>query len=291
MNDDECRRIEELIVRYELEPQIRDVYVEGNSDKSLIEWFMREKGVKNTAVYEISTVEVPANKVKGYGLENNNKGRVITFALEIESRLGKECLKVTCIVDKDFDIILDAENDCKLLLFTDYTCMEMYVFEEKCIDKYLSIFLGGFSKPAKDVLNCMSEVLKEVFLIRLANKLLDLKLNWIKFKRCCELCDNRIDFNRDDFVTRYLNSNKMISRKREFIEIIELWRKKLKEERRCQIHGHDFMELMSWYISKHGVDKKLCNEEVIKRGLFTCLEIEHLESQPLFEQLVSRVKN
>ena len=39
---DDRRSIEELITRYELEPSLKDIYVEGHSDKVIIEWFLQE---------------------------------------------------------------------------------------------------------------------------------------------------------------------------------------------------------------------------------------------------------
>jgi len=290
MSDDECRKIEELIVRYELEPKIRDVYVEGSSDKSLIDWFLKEMGIDGVVVYEISTVEIDAEKVAEHGEENNNRGRVITLAYEMESMFGNEALQITCIADNDFDLILNKKYDCGLILFTDYSCLEMYLFKENCMDKYFKLCLQGFSVNVNEIMDCLSKVLQEVFLIRLANKVLGLNMTWITFDRCCSVSDKGIILDVDDYITRYLNSNGWPVKKKEFFAVIEDWRPRLRNDCRCQMNGHDFMELLAWFISKHGIDRRLYDTEVVCRSLYGCIEIEDLKSEMLFKNLVSRVR-
>ncbi len=289
MIDEGLRTLEDLFARYELEPQLRDIYVEGSSDKALIEWFLKEMGIDAAVVYEICTVQVDKEKVAEYGEENNNRGRVITLAHEMESVVGKEALQITCIADSDFDLILDKKYSCKLIIFTDYSCLEMYLFNENCMDKYFKLCIQGFSININETMDCLSKVLQEVFLIRLANKLLGLNMTRITFDRCCKVSNSGIVFDVDDYITRYLNSNKWPVGKREFVDFIEAWKPRLKNEYRCQMNGHDFIELLAWFISKHGIDRKLYDSDVVCRSLYGCVEIEDLKSGKLFSNLFSRV--
>ena len=59
MDEQERRNIDELITRYEYEPEIRDIYVEGPSDKAFITWFLSESGAVKVDVYEIEVVDIP----------------------------------------------------------------------------------------------------------------------------------------------------------------------------------------------------------------------------------------
>ena len=290
MIDEGLRTLEDLIARYELEPQLRDIYVEGSSDKSLIEWFLKEMGIDGAVVYEICTVQIDKEKVAVYGEEDNNKGRVITLAHEMESILGKEALQITCIADSDFDLILNKKYDCRLIIFTDYSSLEMYLFNENCMDKYFRLCIQGFSINVNETMDCLSKVLQEVFLIRLANKLLGLNMTWITFERCCKVGDGSIIFDVDDYITRYLNSNGWPVEKRKFVDFIEDWRPRLKKECRCQMHGHDFIELLAWFISKHGIERNLYDTDVVCRSLYGCVEIDDLKSGMLFSNLLSRVE-
>lgn len=68
MADEKRRRLEELIARYELEPSLCDIYVEGLTDKFLIQWFLDKLGIDNYAIYEIDTVEIPALSICFVGI-------------------------------------------------------------------------------------------------------------------------------------------------------------------------------------------------------------------------------
>jgi hypothetical protein len=122
MDNERRRTLEELVTRYQLEPELRDVYVEGKTDKILLEWFLEQRGVKNFAVYEIDTVEIPAQKLFEYGLNDNNRSRAIALALEIQNQLP-ELPHFTCIADKDFDWLFGKNYPCNSLLFSDYTSL------------------------------------------------------------------------------------------------------------------------------------------------------------------------
>jgi len=290
MTPGDRRTTEELIALYELESEVRDIYVEGPADLYLIKWFLGQIGKGSIVVYDISTVEISAEMVQFHGLDNNNRDRVIVLALELERRLGQESVQVTCIADRDFDLILNHRHDCNLLLFTDYTGIEMYLFNEGCIDKFFNVCLRGFPFPAGHVIGQLINILQEVFLIRLANKLLGLKLNWMTFERCCKLSGGGIIFNTDDFITRYLNKNDMLERKDKFVYTVNSWRPKLTSNPRYQMHGHDFIELLAWYLKKHGVDSKLSDSKFVERSLFGCIEIELLANETLFKHLINRVQ-
>jgi hypothetical protein len=58
MSPDDRRTIEELIARYELEPTLRDIYVEGYTDALFFRWFLQKSNATNAIVYEIDCVEI-----------------------------------------------------------------------------------------------------------------------------------------------------------------------------------------------------------------------------------------
>lgn len=289
MTPGDRRTIEELAEVYELDPKRRDIYVEGQTDVYLFRWFLGQTNSGSVVVYEISTVEIPVDLIKRYKLDDNNRDRVIVLAFVLASHLGEKALQITCIADRDFDLILNRQHNCGLLLFTDYTCIEMYSFDERCMDKFLNICICGFPHPADYVLGQLSLTLQELFLIRLANKLWGLGFTWMPFKRCCKLRDGEIVFDDEDFVKRYLNKNNMLFRKEKFTDAIESYRSKLTDNPRYHINGHDYIDLLAWYLAKHHVDSKLCDSKVVERSLLGCVEFNQLSSQSLFKQLLYRV--
>ena len=102
---DEYRRtVSELLARYELEPTIRDVFVEGDGDSAIINWFTEEVGCKNVFVYDIGTVDVSEEFLTRLGLTNNNRSRVIALSKGLSSHSRALSGRVVCIVDRDFDL-------------------------------------------------------------------------------------------------------------------------------------------------------------------------------------------
>lgn len=290
--DNERRTLEELITRYHLEPELRDIYVEGKTDKILLEWFLEQKGVENFAVYEIDTVEIPTQKLFEYGLNDSNRSRAIALALEIQNQA--ELPYFTCIADKDFDWLFGKNYTCNSLLFSDYTSLEMYLFNEFILDKFFRLSLRLTKLEAKTVLTKLSQILEEVFLIRATNEALLFNMEWLQdFGGCCQINKNEIKFDSEKFIQKYLNKNSKMSEHILFItKLKELRTKKLKDTR-YQIHGHDFIELLCLYIRPYlrKEIKNSYNSEILAGGLLGCVDADYLMQETLFQKLFERMNN
>src|SRR5208283_3928419 len=105
MGKEERRTIEELIARYELEPELCDIYVEGALDASVIDSYLHRHSRSRYAIYEISSVHIDAGSVEACKLSVNNKGRVVYLAIRFEQAL--DIAMVLCIVDSDCDKLLN----------------------------------------------------------------------------------------------------------------------------------------------------------------------------------------
>lgn len=289
----EKRNIDDLIALYELEPDIRDVYVEGRFDKCLIEWFLSEHNQLDCAVYDINTVEVPADLLFSEGLLDNNRSRVIFLALYVYKHLPTT-KSLTCVADKDFSFILNHKDfDCSFLLFTDYTSIDIYLFNEPVLDKFFRLVVRLPDLKAKEVLDRVSYVLEEVFLIRAANQALNLSMTWLEFTRCCNHSLGNIKFETEVFIERYLNKNSKLTEK-------EILKDKISELRvnqnslldvRHKIRGKDFIEILCFYI-KHYLPKdraKFADPEIVKGSLLGCLNASLLAQENLFQQLLLRI--
>lgn len=288
----EKRNIDDLIALYELEPSIRDIYVEGRFDKDLIEWFLSEFNQLNCAVYDIDTVEIPADLLFPEGLLDNSRSRVIFLAMHIHGRLPIT-KSLTCIADKDFSFLLRGEEfNCPFLLFTDYTSMDIYLFNEAVLNKFFRLVVRLPKLTAKDVLNRVSYVLEELFLIRAANQALNLGMTWLEFTRCCNHNLGNIEFKTEDFIDRYLNKNSKLAEKETFKDqIIQLRTNNNSLDVRCKIRGKDFIEVLCFYI-KHYLPNsraKFADPEIIKCSLLGCLDASLLAQENLFQQILLRI--
>jgi hypothetical protein len=96
----------------------------------------------------------------------------------------------------------------------------------------------------------------------------------------CSNCQTSkvIEFKKPEFIDRYLNKNNRLAQKTLFIKKLEELRLRPVPDTRCKIHGHDFIDLLHWYI-KHFLPKARRNAydtEAIRGSLLGCVEIEYL---------------
>ena len=284
----ERQQIQELVALYRLEPTIRDVYVEGLTDQSLLAWFLSELGHRVVSVKQIESVEVPVELVQSLGFENNNRGRVITLAHVLESELGRETRATTCVADSDFDRLLRKQYRSTLLLLTDYPSMELYFFESSSLRKFLAIVVRGFPKLPRVVMSEIQGPLVEMFLYRLANSRLGWGLRHISFETCCTLHKTGVVLDSDKYIVRLLNANNRSAQREAFLDSVRECRSFLREDSRNHMHGHDFIALLCWYIRQHKGYKGI-GREIVERSIYACSTTELLAAEGMFRLLLQRV--
>ncbi|NJM59380.1 MAG: DUF4435 domain-containing protein [Oscillatoriales cyanobacterium RU_3_3] len=296
MEDEKRRKLKELIARYELEPSLCDIYVEGLTDKFLIQWFLDKLGIDNYAIYEIDTVEIPANELFELGLNDSNRGRVIALALKLGDYFRGNLPSVICIADRDFDYLLgSSEFDSNLLLLTDCTSIEMYLFNSSVLEKFVKLALRTDNLTSTKIIKNLAPILEEMFLLRAANHELKYGMEWLvgsSLKRCLKRKGDRAEFNSNDFIEKYLNKNSRISDKSNFLCKVQELRQKNIEDVKNKIRGHDFIDLLCWYIEPYLASsrKGFIESDVAFGALLCCLDIDRLMEERLFQELAKRYR-
>jgi hypothetical protein len=284
----ECRTLDEVATLYKLEATIQDVYVEGDWDRSLIEWYLAERGLQSVGVNTIEYVEVPAGAVLGGGFDDNNRGRLLTLANFLQEQLGGDFRRVICIADSDFDLIDRRTHHCRLLVLTDYTSIELYCFNPKTLGKFLKIGIGNFPKPGDLVINEISETLQVLFTVRLANRNLGWGMQAVSFEKNFSVDGSGLRLDLKGYLGRYLHKNKRNAQSVIFIEAIAQCKGQLTPEPRFQIHGHDFMDALTWYLKHHNGFGHL-RKDIVERALLASLEVGLLKEELLFRTLAGRL--
>lgn len=167
--DEIKRTVAELVTRYMLEPTLRDVYVEGPFDASFLAWLLGELGAPRAAVYTISTVEIPASILAKYGLTSGQKQRILGLARELVYALG-DFSAVSCVVDADLDRVFGTLPTEPIVLVTDYTSLEVYLFQRPLLEQWSAVSArlpcGIFAALTEKLV----ALLRELFLIRCASR-------------------------------------------------------------------------------------------------------------------------
>lgn len=285
----ERRTIDELVTRYEFEPSLTDVLVEGPGDKAFIEWVARELGLNNVMAYEVSTVEVSDTDVAAVGLERNNRGRVRYVARELEGRSTQDLYRrVAGLIDGDLDYFEEAVPDERLIIVTDFTAVEIYLFNERAIGKLIRLVFGCTTVEPMSIMDAVYPLLRELFLVRTAAKRLQIELPMIEFSRLCSVSKKAFVFNHDEYAARFVRRDGYGEKYAQFIREIGELRERPVVDRRLVVHGHDFIAVLRWYCKDVLRLNSVPRDDDLARAIRGCLEIRDFDDTRLAAELRSR---
>ncbi|MBK1990918.1 hypothetical protein A0J48_025985, partial [Sphaerospermopsis aphanizomenoides BCCUSP55] len=147
----------------------------------------------------------------------------------------------------------------------------------------------------QDILNQLSKILEDLFLIRATKELLNINTAMLDdFGKCCnwDKTKTHFQFDLETYINKYLNKCSMTSKKSTFVAKIAELRIKAKElaDTRYKIHGHDFTDLLYLYIKPFLAGEiKSYNYEIIARNLLGCVDPEELTQEGMFNNLLIRL--
>ncbi len=282
MTESNRRSISELVARYEFEPTLRDLYVEGERDWFLLDWFFRSLHLDNVVVYLIAGVDVPPRLLRSLGVAGN-KGRVVALCEQMALHLNNDARNLLGLIDKDRDDLLGVSFSSRFLVTTDFSCIECYGLSDRALNKFCAVYLG--KEISADRRAELLNLAVESFVLRTAKLILSNSAGWIDITRCCTTDGTRISFDRDDFIERLCHvSSSKFSRddlRTKFSELFEVRPADLLQS----INGHELVQILSWFAHAIGVPNSICNPEPLQRALMASIELEELISMPLFQRL------
>jgi hypothetical protein len=282
------RTIAELLVRYELEPSLKDVFVEGPSDRTLVQLALKHCGAQERIqAYEIDTVEVPAVLLERRGLRDGNKGRLLALADELASRSGRDLqCSVVCLVDQDLDGVLGNRREYSLSLYTSSVSLDAVVATPEVIEKLLSVVLLGFPDSADGLLSQLLLVLRELFLCRVAAAEFRMSEGLPQFTKLCCFSGRKIEFRTQTFVRRYLEKAGRVDLEAAFQASMERHRAALRTNP-C-LHMEDFWALLHAYV-RHVKPKLVPEFTRFRRFVFGLVDGAALASLPECREIVARL--
>jgi hypothetical protein len=284
MADAERRSIHELVTRYEFEPGLKDIYVEGSDDKAILEGILQEQQVDGVAVFEISSVELPTEP----GEDTGCRTKVVKLARALTRAFRGKQLHVACVIDSDLDYVTGAGENNALLLRTDYASMEMYFFTSDVFEKLNKQGLRGRRLTDHMVNGFMASALTSLFLIRCVNAKREWQLEYLRFDKLVSFGRGRFGFDLDGYVERYLSKNGCPGRREEFLRQVNAVELPDGLDRRCFIHGHDFLSLLRLMLNKLRGKSVYGSEEVVFNLLRVCANYASLAQEPMFATILRR---
>jgi hypothetical protein len=240
------RTIQELLMRFELEPTLEDVYVEGRFDRDVLQPHAT-KGRLLRAIYEVDAIDVPNSLLIKHNLTEGNKQRLIVLARELAAQSASA--KYVCLVDKDLDHWFGALDSTRQLKWTKYCAIEMHFFTPEVVRDIVMVSgranIGNF----EDFMASLRLALCDLYALRLVDRQLSLNLKWVTLggKYLSRLGD-RIFFDSEKYTTSLLTSCGHGAKLPAFRDAVGAWRACLNKDCRQQTRGHDFVTLLAWAV-------------------------------------------
>lgn len=280
----ERRTIEELVTRYEFEPSLMDIYVEGPEDKAILEGMFEVHGIAGVSVFEISSVHVPAQP----GEETNNRTRLIKLARELGESLQGKRLRLACVIDSDFDYLTGHSENNVFLLNTDYANMEMYFFSHSVFTRLNTQCLKRRFITADLIDDFMVPTLQSLFLVRYVNCAPQWNMEYLPFEKLVSFEQGRCALNVDEYIRRYLNKNGRAAELANFQQDIKAIIIPGGFDARCFMHGHDFLTLLRRILNHLCRRNVYGSDEVVFSILRACAEYRTLAQEPMFAAILGR---
>lgn len=259
--------IDELLARYDLEPELQDIFVEGAFDREILTHHLIDKG-SEYVFYEIDSVEVPSCILSKYGLTLGNKQRVIALSQELSH--APPNAQVFCIVDRDLDHWFESLENSSRLRWSSFCSIEGHFITTETIRDIMTITSRAKISDFQAFTLSLSTVLRQLFALRLADRELGLKINWVAIRRYLSKNSSDIQLDIPKYIQAILNNSAATDKKSDFTEVFNNWQKKLDCDIRLASRGHDYTNILAWAISEFNGQKEFATTAAIER-LFVLL--------------------
>ena len=252
----------ELITRYELEPSLKDAYVEGLFDQTVITRCLSKRGVRDWIIYPIDVVEISDDTLAAHNLTTGNKNRVIALARELARAVNSQC---KCIVDRDLDHWFGELESNPHLVWTKYASLELYFFSTELLKDILLVAAKARISDWTAFEASAARVLTLLYSYRLADRSLRWSLKWLTADRCLSLSGSEVKFDDNEYRKRLLLANTRGGQRTEFDSAVARWQEILVCDPRHAVRGHDLTYFLAWAIEKFRGLESFADEDAVEQ--------------------------
>lgn len=268
MRDDISRwTIPELLARYELEPELSDVFVEGTFDKEVLTQAFSSSSDR-FAFYEIDAVNVPKEVVERYGLTSGNKQRLMALAQELVP--VSQDARFICLADRDLDHWFGELSPVGRLRWTIHCSLELHFLSPEVIRDILITTGRAKVRDLAAFATSVQAVLRSLYILRIADRQCSFSLTWVSLRKYLSKRGDTIEFDVDKYKTALLTSNGKSAQRAAFDKVCSDREKQLNCDVRSTARGHDFTALLAWAMSEFSGHREFASEAAIER-LFVLL--------------------
>ena len=281
------RSVDALLKQYELQPNERDIFVEGALDRAVLKRFLRLSGKSASKVISINAVDLSQLDLLP-GERQGNRGRLVALARLLQNG-HLEDVPALCIIDRDFDLLVPrkAPLEYSPLRKTDFASIEMYFYDLGLLQRFQDDFLQTSNLNMSRVLEQVESALRSLSLMYASNRRLGWSCKRIQLPRSLSYRGSHgMRLNHKSYMNRYLGTDNRAGCQDEFLQEIAAIEQTLPTDPRTWMRGHDFLELLAYAIRKSSDLHKNLSARELAGALTMALEIGDFMKYPLFRELI-----
>jgi hypothetical protein len=278
------RTIAEWTTLLELEPSLRNIFVEGENDQRLLQAVFRARRCTNVSVRLIQEVQIPERLIRRTAFNSGNRARLLAFASAVEAQISRPIDNVRCVVDLDCDAILPTTYQGKLVCFTDSANMLAHFAEYEPI-RHVTAAVYGHELDEGDFETIVDAALF-LFSFRVVKYSLFPEASQIDHYRSLTLDGGRLRFDRRDYIWRFAMANGLQNEMRSLFDRASDLRARLRLDARRYMNSHDFLSLLYGALKRlHFVGAGATQTE-LDHVYQATITMDRLLATPLIEALV-----
>lgn len=278
----------ELVTKYELHPEAMDIFVEGEFDKDfLLNYLSSRQSDIDATILPIDCVNIQADS------SNSNKEAIISLSVLIENELKGIDISSIFIIDADSDRLRNKILSKKYLYYTDFTCMEMYLYNSSTLKKFLSFTCNLNDTDRDDFVNLAENILPYLFLARAINEELSINIGIPSFFAGLKKKGKLDTFSHEKYLSNYFSLISSASLRDSAKTACDHLIKSLPIDLRDKAHGHDFISLLFEFLwTQRSLKLHSKDDDVVRFGgriLGTAVNISEISQHTLFKRLDTKV--
>ncbi len=243
------RTPEAIITAHKMDPDRRELYVEGNSDRLFFKWLVGNDSNPNSIIKEISEVEI-----KG-PVEGGERSRVLILANKLNGKVDY----VRMFIDADFDRLLSRVDSIpEIVWLSDGRDLESYFLRYDCFEKFVTLSLCTDVFSGIDVLNSLITHCRKLGFLRLYSEKKDLKLPFqnTNLHRHLNFSHGEFTFEFEAYIRSLIGKVGLSQSEHSLVNRISKFIKHHSEIIDTEIiHGHDFTCFIGEVLSSFSINR------------------------------------
>lgn len=232
------RSIERIIGSYKMDPERKEIFVEGNHDRFFLEWLLDIDIKSDVKIYDRSHIDFET-------VDTNDKKIILHVASELEAYDN-----AIVFIDADYDRYLN-ESYPKNVITTDFRDKEGYSMNKVTLDKICALNLLSPQSFGAKIERNLNEIGRPLGILRILSlkEGFELPVNQLsgKLHRYIKTADHDLTFKFDKSIDFLINESEKVTQA-DKVEIIEKFKKLseglIDEPLKLLINGKDYINIM-----------------------------------------------